>query len=531
MKTLESYTQIQDLGTKGSAGDGKIKNWISPLPVTEKLVWGFLAIGTLLRLRQFLFDRSLWLDESFLALNIIHRSPLGLLSPLDYHQGAPLGFLILEKLVTLSLGSSEMALRLLPFVFGIASLFLFKAVAGRFLMPGAAAIAVGLFAILEPLIYYSGEVKQYSSDVAIALLLYLLCDSLFEQPVRRRRIVVFSLIAAIAIWFSHPSALILAGAGVSFLWGALHHNDRRSLLLLSVPGLLWLSSFSVFYLISLRGLCADSKLLAYWQDTFPPASTSFEAGSRWLVNSIFGLFSDPVGLQFTGIAAVAVVLGAYTFFAQNRTRFILLLAPVAFTLLASAFHRYPFRGRLLLFLVPSVILLIAAGLGTIRVKTRQSLPLLSVLLIGLLFFHPAVNASTCFIHPRTTGEIRRVIEYVGNHRLPGDILYLYYASEIPFKYYSERHLIEPMDVVVGRYSREDWRLFKQDLDNLRGKRRVWIFFSHVYPLTTENQVSDSGFDEERLFLDYLAGIGKRLDGIRAVGASAYLFDLGTNKSG
>jgi hypothetical protein len=89
-------------------------------PLTERIVWGFVALGCLLRLRQFLFDRALWNDESMLALNLIHRSPAELLRPLEYDQGAPIGFLLLEKMAQLSFGSSEMALRFLPLVCGIA---------------------------------------------------------------------------------------------------------------------------------------------------------------------------------------------------------------------------------------------------------------------------------------------------------------------------------------------------------------------------------------------------------------------------
>jgi uncharacterized membrane protein len=487
--------------------------WISVLRGPEMIAWGFVAIGIVLRLRQFLFDRSLWEDESMLALNIINRSPVELLKPLDNNQGAPLGFLLLEKLATLFLGSSEMALRLLPFVCGIVSIFLFKAVSSRFLIPTAVPIAVALFAILDPLIYYSAEVKQYSCDVAIALLLYLLADSLLEAPSRVTRIVVFSVIAAIAIWFSHPIVFILAGMGISILWVSIRNSDRRSLFLLFVPGVVLLGSFLVFYLVSLRSLSANTALLDYWQDGFAPISPSF---FKWLVTSFFGLISYPVGLDMIGIAAVAIALGCCWFFSEYPARLLLLLTPIAFTLCASVVHRYPFRGRLLLFMVPSVVLLIAAGLGTIRTKTRESLPLLGALMIGILFFHPAINAAWRFIHPRTMEEIKPVIDYIRNHRLKGDKLYLYYASAMPFEYYKERHFIEPMDTIVGIKSRENWKLYREDLGQLRGKGRVWILFSHVYPL----------FDEERLFLEYLDGMGKRLDGVRVTGASVYLFDLG-----
>jgi len=88
--------------------------WTWSLPSNPTIVWGFIVFGILVRLRQYLFDRSLWLDESFLALNIIHRSAAGLLKPLDYNQAAPLGFLLLQKAAARYLGSGELVLRLRP---------------------------------------------------------------------------------------------------------------------------------------------------------------------------------------------------------------------------------------------------------------------------------------------------------------------------------------------------------------------------------------------------------------------------------
>jgi len=44
----------------------------------------------------------------------------------------------------------------------------------------------------------------------------------------------------------------------------------------------------------------------------------------------------------------------------------LLAGPIAFTLLASALHVYPFAGRLILFLVPSLLLLAASAVSLLR---------------------------------------------------------------------------------------------------------------------------------------------------------------------
>jgi len=61
---------------------------------TSKLARLAIIVGIVLRLRYYAFNRSLWLDESLLALNLIHRSYRQLLKPLDYSQGSRLGFLL-----------------------------------------------------------------------------------------------------------------------------------------------------------------------------------------------------------------------------------------------------------------------------------------------------------------------------------------------------------------------------------------------------------------------------------------------------
>jgi predicted membrane-bound mannosyltransferase len=78
------------------------------------LVICLLFIGIILRIWQYAANRSLWLDEAALALNIVNRSFIGLLLPLDNNQQAPLGFLIIQKAFTIVLGNSEYSLRLFP---------------------------------------------------------------------------------------------------------------------------------------------------------------------------------------------------------------------------------------------------------------------------------------------------------------------------------------------------------------------------------------------------------------------------------
>src|SRR5438093_1878315 len=83
------------------------------------LPWLIIGFGITVRCVQYIANRSLWLDESLLALNIVHRTFLQLLQPLDYEQGAPVGFLMIEKASVQIFGNNEYALRLFTFLFGI----------------------------------------------------------------------------------------------------------------------------------------------------------------------------------------------------------------------------------------------------------------------------------------------------------------------------------------------------------------------------------------------------------------------------
>ena len=481
------------------------------------MVWAFVTIGVVLRLRQYQFDRSLWNDETELVMNILHRSPAALLKPLNRFQVAPIGFLWLEKISVHFLGSGEMALRLVPIFCGVGSLFLFLAVARRFVRGSAVPIAVGMFAISNPLIYYASEVKQYSSDVAVALLVYLVMDALFDAKLRVATLVFAAVVGSLAIWFSFPAAFVLAGIGLAAVWAAGRQHSRSSVLLLSVVGLVWSTSFLLFYVVSLHGTTNNHALIEYWRAAYAPLPPTSVSDVLWYESTFFNIFSFPAGLALTGIAAVAAVLGANEFRRRDQGRFLSQLLPIAVVLLASALHRYPFQGRFILFLVPSIFLLVAEGLEVVRRTTGDTSRVLAVLLIGFLFLEPSLTAARHFVRPPGVEEVRSAIDYIERYRAQGDILYCYYSAEFPLEYYRERGRIGLIEQITGVASRDNLQPYRDDLDKLRGEKRVWILFSHDW--------QTSGVDEQAYFLDHLGQIGTRLDGMQATGAAAYLYDL------
>ena len=497
-------------------------------PGNQTLVWAFVALGVLTRLRQYVLDRSLWLDESFLALNILHRSPVELLKPLDYDQAAPLGFLLLEKSAVMLLGTSELVLRLIPFLCGVASVFLFAEVARRYLAPLAVPIAVGLFAISDPLIYYSSEAKQYSGDVAATLLLYLLLRPLIDQSqVDLARRVTCAFAGAASVWFSQATVFTLAALGLVALWRAYREKDAGRFAWLTAICATWASSLLVYYLVSLRAIHQNQNLLRYWYEAFAPLPPSLYADTSWALTSLANLVTYPfvsrhaqLGLE-SGIATAAV-LGALELNAMQKRRSLVLVLPSALTLAAAAFQLYPFSGRLLLFLVPSIVLLVASGFALVVNATGNTRPVIGILLIGFVCIAPLLTAGRNLIKGEFVEELKPAIKYVVARRVEGDSIYVYYASVSAFEYYKERGLIGAKNVIIGTGSwAGEWNSdnYKTDLDRLRGKKRVWLLFSHVY---SRGRVNDGQF-----YFRYLNSFGKCLDHLQATDASAYLYDFST----
>lgn len=484
---------------------------------SQTLIGVMIGLGILLRLREYLFNRSLWLDEAFLVSSIINRSFSGLFKPLDYNQGAPIGFLLLEKLSTTLFSNSEYALRLLPLAAGITSLFLFYKVANGFCRKEAVPIALGLFVLSERLIYYSSEVKQYSSDVTLALLLYLIFISVETKRSKDSSFYVYGMVAALSLWFSFPALFVLIAVG-SCLWvPALMGREWKRVGHLSCIFVVCGISLMMYYLLALKDLSHNSTQLHNFRNNFMPLPPKHMSDVGWFFTSFEDLFRNPIGLYLKGFGPTLTIFGCFSFYREEKKYLLALLLPLLLTLLASGFRLYPFTTRLLLFMVPILIILISEGiLEFSKIVPRYSL-ILGVMVVVTVFWQPFVTASHHLLHPRAKEEMRPVVSYVHKHFQPGDTLYLYYSAWPAFQYYAGRYTFEKAQLVRGISSRNDFSNYIKDLESLKGKDRAWIIFSHVVPVR--------GINEKAFFLSYLERIGKRKDSFEAPGAAVYLYDL------
>ena len=494
-----------------------------------------IVIGAFLRLWQYLANSSLWIDEAALARNILDRPVGGLLKGLSYAQVAPVGFLLVEKGAVSLLGTSEYALRAFPLACGILSQILFWQIAKRVLSGWFAPVAVGLLSLGTPFIYFSSQVKQYSSDVAAAVLLLLAAVEIRRRGVNRTRACWFGIVGATLVWFSQPAAFVLAGIGLALVIMLWAERDVLAARTYAISGTLWAASVSAAAVLAMRNLSDRDRdyFQAFWADGFMPFPPRTVADAGWLFNKLiwaFGAFASGMsrttgGLNYrwSVVFAITMFAGLWALWKSEKSRDVALFValPVLVVAALSAAKVYPFTARLFTFLLPGLLLATAAGAELLLAHWPSRAQFLTPAFLAVLGGSPVYAIATA-LPPFRLQHLRPVIEHVIARREPGDAVYVFYGAGQAFHYYAQRYGLTTGNTMVGSCSIGKPQRYLHELDQLRGKPRVWILLTH-----------DAGGRGMTVIIDYLDRIGRRLEAVEVPGSSGrtlegafgYLYDL------
>ncbi|MBV6400310.1 MAG: hypothetical protein CNIPEHKO_00595 [Anaerolineales bacterium] len=505
-----------------------------------------LFVGAILRLRQYFSGRSLWADEAMLALNIVNRNFAELFKPLEYDQGAPLGFLLVEKLFNALFGRTELVLRFFPMLAGLASLWLFylllmslrggalrqtqdKLRERRSNLLAESEIASGyrprndgvgfllalaLFAFNPQLVYYTSEAKQYIVDVVAALGLLLLAIPIFQNQFNRKNIILLAIAGILALWFSHPALFVLAGIGGALVIQCLRTREYKNLRTTFGIGLLWLANLALLYFINLRQLSQNNYLANYWAEGFISLSLGSDLG--WIGDLINYQFD----IQFIPLLVfVLILIGWFALFREQRSLALAFVFTTLFAFTASALRLYPVNGRLSLFLIPLEILLLGKTVEFLH-QTFSSNKFVSLgitfVLSGYLFVNPLVTSFQNFISPKYYEHIRPTMQVLADSWKDGDALFVTAWAEPAFRYYAPFYGLEDVEYVSSKIEDyPDGERLKSRISPLVGEKRVWVLFSHVY--------EQGGFNEREYLVAYLNEIGEKRREILKSGTSVYLY--------
>ncbi len=481
-----------------------------------------LILGFALRLRQYLSGRSLWLDEAMLALNIVNRDFAGLFKPLDYDQGAPLGFLLVEKVFNALLGKNELVLRFFPFLAGIAALGLFYLLLRKTLRGAGFLLALALFAVNPQLVYYSSESKQYMVDVAVTLGLLVLAFPILRGEARRRDYLLLGLAGIFSLWLSHPALFVLTGVGAALVVQLIQKRDGPNVRLTISMGSAWLANLALLYFINLRHLSDNSFLMEYWSEAFLPMPPWSDPG--WFV----AFFNDSIQFQFgirqfEWLALILVLIGWFALYREMRTLALTLAFIMLFAFAASALKLYPVSGRLGLFLIPPGIILLGKAVEFVSklfTNNKFAAAGLTLVLSAYLLYSPVTASVQNFISPRNSDNMRLYLDYLSAMWREGDVIFVSYWAEPAFRFYAPFYHMEGIQYEASEFADyPDAQKLTGRIDPLVGQQRVWVLFSHVY--------EQGDFNERDILVAYLDEIGMKRREFRRANTSVYLllYDL------
>ena len=499
----------------------------APFLCRPAFLWILVGLGAALRIYQYASDTSFWFDELSLVRNIVHRSEAQLATePLKYDQVAPVGFLVAEKAISRVLGESDLAFRALLLPVGLAALVGFLFLARRLLDGYAVPFAVALFAIGAPFIRYSAEVKQYGIDMAAVIAMSLMTLRLRDPDATTRRRVAAGLLGAVLVWFSQATILILAGLGGALLLAWLLERGDRTARALRIAVPIWALACIAAVLVAHRLTSSSTKAFMdqFWRlrGGFPPWPIEKAKDLLWPWNRVRELFAEDTLLRYPAPALYAALagIGLVLLWRRRRVGALVLLGPFAAAVFAAVAQQYPFRARLVLYLAPGFVVVVAQAAESIRALASRGHPALGLACMAALLAGP-VSSLARFPPPYFVEDHKSVLAFVRDHRQPGDAVFVYPYEIEAVERYGAGYGLAPGDYEIGRCSRTDRRVFLRDVDRYRGRSRVWFIGGAVPPFQPARQTVEA----------YLSTIGVPRASIVVPGTrpiapvSAILFDL------
>lgn len=497
---LESGTGLDNHRPAGHGRRGPllsaapVRRWLVEQPSRAMLavVLGLAALG---QVRVWATGRGLWGDELAIAINLEEKAVIQLAGTLIYNQVAPVGWLVTGKVVLVGLGDDERLLRLPSLAAGLATLALVAVIAERAIGRWAAVATVGLVGATPAVLYYAGELKQYSVETAVGLGLVVVGAALTRRDVALRwpMLAASGAFAVIAVTLSYSALVVLAGVtgGVVSYWA----TQRRwraglaSMAAMAPAGLLGAG------LVLLR---RSLPMMPGQERVFPTGFPAPGGGARsvleWLPQMWSGLAANPLGWRNPWWTLPLVAAGLLTLAARGRRRWAAIAGGVLAAATAAAAARgLPMAGRVGLYLVPVIVLLIVAGLAGVVQTVRQlgrrhrfagrawpAAAAAAVVTLAVMAGPPIQDGLAEVRDPSVRDHGREALWTIAERHQPGDVVVVYYFSQKLIRWYGPAVGVEAAGKLqLVRDDSSDCHPERVD-QLLAGAGRVWYLHGARY---------------------------------------------------
>src|SRR6266487_1320304 len=486
------------------------------------------AFGIILRASKYLPGWLMRGDELAVTLNLINRSAIDLITkPLDYEQAAPFGFLLIIKALITIFGHSEYVLRLTAFVAACVSLILMQSLLTKTVERYGNIFALVAFAFGNYLIYYSAELKQYSTDVLLSLVLLLVFYQHLSKETTAKDFLLLAVLGILALCFSYTALFILAGIGITLF---LHYwGNKQRLLWITLTGMIWAGTFLALYILLLRHQTQDSYLITFWDNLLSFMPMPPWRDISWFPKALDGLLFVVAGLSSSLIFVIPIyALGLWRFLKEKKWQWVLVLTvPIGLNIIVSGFQKYPFHGRLILYLLPLVFIVLGKGIDLLICLSRNRVfANIAFAALIILLLRPVIPTTNSYLFTRSylSEDLKSVFSFLEENHQDGDLIYLYHFVGPEYVYYAPAYNLEKLSYVTGQNNSGNARKYQTELSSLPRGQRIWFIFSFVIETKVRKGIRQ---DEREYMLNYLKENGTLLNEFYATNkvSSAHLFIL------
>lgn len=442
------------------------------------LVLLIIFFGIFVRTKVYLLNAPFWLDECMLSHSFIDRNIWDFFNSLDCQQKSPPLFLLSTFIIVKLFGFNEYCFRLIPFLSSIFSMigfyFLLKQI-----LKNKIGILIGLFlfAISVQSIYYAAEFKSYSLDLLVCILLLLSYKHINLKNLSFLKTVLYTVISILLTFFSYTAAIIIIA-----MIAAKSLEDKK----ISKSSILILLGFVLTYIyFRLSDVEVNDFMEHYWFYGFSLFSS--------IIDSFVFLLNNYTG-YFKICFSIMLCCSFYVLYKEKSNYFLLMLFLFVVPIFTSIFKMYPFKERLVLYLLPILIILTVKLFELESIKKKFLKIIISIIMYSILILLfikiPYISINEIELVDRYKDRDRALIErqniknitlfIIDNFNNGDKILasdeFIYFID-----YYKKRYNINK-EIIFNNYDSLNKKRVRYKIQNLaksfieenKNKSKLWI---------------------------------------------------------
>lgn len=417
------------------------------------IVLGILFISVLVRV--LVLNQSLWLDEAISALAAKNNSFTGLVTQFIKADNHPPFYYLILKAWADVFGYSEVSVRLLSVIFGVATVFVVYKIAQLLVKQALPStvhhslftkyfpyLSAFLMAILPLHVYYSQEVRMYVPAGFFASTLIYFFLKTFEKKVKPISWVMFSLSLVFLIFTDYMPVFLLP---ILPVYAVLRKTDKkwRSSFLLSwapmlVVGLVWLPTF----IIQIKGGGNLLTNLPNWK-LVAGGATIKQVALVWIKFILGRISLSNKAIYYSLILAVSIPFAVSLIKSFLKKGFLIiklwLIVPLVLGFIASflfpafIYFRY-------IFVLPAFVLLLSYGILSLGDRLVRNVLFALIVLFSLL------NLSIYYLDSNQHREDwRKAVSFVEARVKPDEkVVFINPEPFAPYQWYANN-----MNNIVG----------------------------------------------------------------------------------